>query len=55
MLGSGTPKPDDGPLLPVGRWKGYGGDTDYQGATLEAVSWATGLLAKTERMIGPCR
>ena len=29
------------------RWKGYGGDTDYQGATLETVTWATGLLAKT--------
>ena len=22
-------------LLPIGRWKGYGGDTDFQGATLE--------------------
>src|SRR5262245_61958857 len=22
-------------LLPIGRWKGYGGDTDYQGSTLE--------------------
>ena len=21
-------------LLPIGRWKGYGGDTDYQGTTL---------------------
>ena len=20
-------------MLPIGRWKGYGGDTDYQGAT----------------------
>ncbi len=37
-------------LLPVGRWKGYGGDTDYQGATLETVTWATGLLAKTRRL-----
>ena len=32
-------------LLPIGRWKGYGGDTDYQGATLETITWATGLLA----------
>jgi dimethylsulfone monooxygenase len=37
-------------LLPIGRWKGYGGDTDYQGATLETVTWATGLLAKTKRI-----
>ena len=34
-------------MLPVGRWKGYGGDTDYQGTTLETVTWAAGLLAKT--------
>jgi FMNH2-dependent dimethyl sulfone monooxygenase len=37
-------------LLPIGRWKGYGGDTDYQGATLETVTWACGLLAKTKRI-----
>jgi len=36
--------------LPIGRWKGYGGETDYQGATLETVTWACGLLAKTERL-----
>lgn len=37
-------------LLPIGRWKGYGGDTDYQGATYETITWATGLLAATERL-----
>ncbi|MDB5572610.1 MAG: luciferase-like monooxygenase [Hyphomicrobiales bacterium] len=37
-------------MLPVGRWKGYGGDTDYQGATLETVTWASGLLASTRRI-----
>ncbi len=37
-------------MLPVGRWKGYGGDTDYQGATLETITWATGLLASTSRI-----
>ena len=37
-------------MLPIGRWKGYGGDTDYQGATWETVAWACGLLAKTERI-----
>jgi dimethylsulfone monooxygenase len=38
-------------MLPIGRWKGYGGDTDYQGATWETVTWACGLLAKTRRLI----
>jgi FMNH2-dependent dimethyl sulfone monooxygenase len=37
-------------MLPIGRWKGYGGATDYQGATWETVAWACGLLAKTERL-----
>jgi alkanesulfonate monooxygenase SsuD/methylene tetrahydromethanopterin reductase-like flavin-dependent oxidoreductase (luciferase family) len=37
-------------MLPVGRWKGYGGDTDYQGETLETVTWAAGLLAATRHL-----
>jgi alkanesulfonate monooxygenase SsuD/methylene tetrahydromethanopterin reductase-like flavin-dependent oxidoreductase (luciferase family) len=37
-------------LLPIARWKGYGGDTDYQGATLETLTWASGLLASTQRV-----
>jgi alkanesulfonate monooxygenase SsuD/methylene tetrahydromethanopterin reductase-like flavin-dependent oxidoreductase (luciferase family) len=37
-------------LLPIGRWKGYGGETDLHGETLETVTWATGLLSKTERI-----
>ncbi|HLG74491.1 MAG TPA: LLM class flavin-dependent oxidoreductase [Chloroflexota bacterium] len=37
-------------LLPIARWKGYGGDTDYQGATWETITWATGLLALTKRI-----
>jgi alkanesulfonate monooxygenase SsuD/methylene tetrahydromethanopterin reductase-like flavin-dependent oxidoreductase (luciferase family) len=37
-------------LLPIGRWKGYGGDTDYQGSTYETVTWAAGLLAATKRI-----
>ena len=37
-------------MLPIGRWKGYGGDTDYQGATLETLTWASGLLASTKRI-----
>ncbi len=37
-------------LLPIGRWKGYGGSTDYQGATYETLTWAAGLLASTQRI-----
>src|SRR6202162_3631084 len=37
-------------MLPVGRWKGYGGDPDYQGETLETVTWAAGLLGATQRL-----
>jgi alkanesulfonate monooxygenase SsuD/methylene tetrahydromethanopterin reductase-like flavin-dependent oxidoreductase (luciferase family) len=35
-------------MLPIGRWKGYGGDTDMHGESLETITWATGLLAATE-------
>jgi alkanesulfonate monooxygenase SsuD/methylene tetrahydromethanopterin reductase-like flavin-dependent oxidoreductase (luciferase family) len=37
-------------MLPIGRWKGYGGETDYQGETFETVTWAAGLLAATRRL-----
>jgi alkanesulfonate monooxygenase SsuD/methylene tetrahydromethanopterin reductase-like flavin-dependent oxidoreductase (luciferase family) len=37
-------------MLPIGRWKGYGGETDFHGTTLETVTWATGLLAGTSRL-----
>jgi FMNH2-dependent dimethyl sulfone monooxygenase len=37
-------------MLPIARWKGYGGDTDFHGATLETITWAVALLAATERM-----
>ena len=37
-------------LLPIGRWKGYGGETDFHGSTFETVAWATALLGATERM-----
>src|SRR5205814_7406908 len=38
-------------MLPIGRWKGYGGVTDYQGETFETVTWAAGLLASTRRLV----
>ncbi len=37
-------------LLPVGRWKGYGGATDFHGTSLETITWAAGLLAATKRV-----
>jgi dimethylsulfone monooxygenase len=37
-------------MLPIGRWKGYGGETDYQGATLETITWATALLGATRQI-----
>ena len=37
-------------MLPIGRWKGYGGDTDMHGESLETITWATGLLASTSRI-----
>jgi len=37
-------------LLPIGRWKGYGGATDYAGTSYETITWATGLLAVTKRI-----
>jgi alkanesulfonate monooxygenase SsuD/methylene tetrahydromethanopterin reductase-like flavin-dependent oxidoreductase (luciferase family) len=37
-------------ILPIGRWKGYGGATDFHGSTLETVTWACGLLAATRRV-----
>ena len=37
-------------MLPIGRWKGYGGDTDFHGSTLETMTWASGLLAATKRI-----
>ena len=32
-------------MLPIARWIGYGGDTDFHGGVLETLTWATGLTA----------
>ncbi|WP_236792195.1 LLM class flavin-dependent oxidoreductase [Amycolatopsis sp. GM8] len=37
-------------MLPVGRWKGYGGETDSQKSSFETITWATGLLAVTKNI-----
>ncbi|MCP3710811.1 LLM class flavin-dependent oxidoreductase [Paraburkholderia sp. CNPSo 3274] len=34
-------------MLPIARWIGYGGETDFHGSVLETMTWAAGLLAKT--------
>jgi FMNH2-dependent dimethyl sulfone monooxygenase len=37
-------------LFPVSRWRGFGGDTDYLGTSLETMTWASALLAVTSRI-----
>lgn len=37
-------------LLPIARWKGYGGESNFQGSTLETITWACGLLAQTKNI-----
>jgi len=37
-------------MLPIARWKGYGGATDFHGTSLETLTWAAGLLAATTRI-----
>lgn len=37
-------------MLPVARWKGYGGEPDHMGSTYESIAWAAGLLALTKRL-----
>ena len=36
--------------LPVARWRGFGGATNFEGSGFETVTWAGGLLAATERL-----
>lgn len=37
-------------LVPVARWKGFGGRTNPQGAVLETFTWAAGLAQATEQI-----
>lgn len=37
-------------LLPIARWIGYKGDTNFHGHVLDPVVWAAGLLASTKRI-----
>ena len=34
-------------LVPVGRWKGFGGVTDFNGQGFETFSWAAGIAGAT--------
>src|SRR5678816_4630433 len=34
-------------LVPVGRWKGFGGLTDFNGDSFEVYTWAAGLAEAT--------
>ena len=37
-------------LFPVSRWRGFGGETNYMGISLETTTWAAGLLEATSRI-----
>lgn len=37
-------------LLPIARWVGYGGDTNFHGVVLDPVALAAALLAETKRL-----
>ena len=38
-------------MLPLGRWIGYGGETNHNGSNFETISWASGILASTRRIM----
>jgi FMNH2-dependent dimethyl sulfone monooxygenase len=37
-------------VIPIARWRGYGGDANLGDRSFETFTWATGLLAATERI-----
>ncbi|WP_433723991.1 LLM class flavin-dependent oxidoreductase [Nocardia sp. CA-129566] len=37
-------------IIPVARWRGFGGATDFNGRSFETFAWAAGLAAITERI-----
>ena len=37
-------------MLPIARWIGYGGPTDFHGDVLETMTWAAALLASTKNI-----
>jgi FMNH2-dependent dimethyl sulfone monooxygenase len=37
-------------MVPIARWKGYGGESNPNGSSFESIAWACGLLATTQRV-----
>ena len=37
-------------LIPIGRWRGYGGPSDHHGLSLEVFTWAAGVAASTNQI-----
>jgi FMNH2-dependent dimethyl sulfone monooxygenase len=37
-------------MVPIARWKGYGGESNPNGSSFESIPWACGLLAATRRI-----
>ena len=37
-------------MVPIARWKGYGGESNPNGSSFESIAWACGLLAATRRL-----
>lgn len=37
-------------MLPIARWIGYGGETNFHEGVLEPIPWAAGLLSNTKRL-----
>jgi alkanesulfonate monooxygenase SsuD/methylene tetrahydromethanopterin reductase-like flavin-dependent oxidoreductase (luciferase family) len=38
-------------MLPLGRWKGYGGVTEHNASNFETLTWASGILASTRNLM----
>ena len=38
-------------LVPIARWRGFGGTTDFNGVCFETYTWAAGLAGATERIM----
>ena len=38
-------------MLPLGRWIGYGGETNHNGSNFETITWAAGILAATRSIM----
>lgn len=41
-------------MIPIARWKGYGGVSNPNGSSFETLAWACGLLASTQRLAVFC-